>query len=117
MIVLDDESFFLNLYKDIFSGKDINARYYLSEGKLEEKESAETLASTDLIIFDYKLKGKTIVSLNLLEFVRVDLGFKGTILVCSTLEHFGFDQENIDKFADGKIEKSELTWEKIQSFL
>ena len=116
-IVLDDEQFFLNIYKDIFSDKAIKARYYQSEGEFEEKESEKSIASTDLIIFDYKLKGKTIVSLNLLEYVREELGFKGIILVCSTLDHFGYDQDNIHKFADGMLEKSELSWDKIQSFL
>ena len=116
-IILDDEPFFLDLYKDLFAGKEINARYYLSEAELEENETPQTLKSTDLVIFDYKLKGKTIVSLNLLEYVRNELGFKGTLLVCSTLEHFAFDQEYIDKFADGKLEKSDLSWEKIQHFL
>lgn len=117
VIVLDDEPFFIDLYKEIFHDKEVKARYYLSESDLEEKESIQTIASTDLIIFDYKLKGKTIVSLNLLDYVRNDLKFNGVLLVCSTLDHFAFDQDNIDKFANGKLEKSNLNWESIKSFL
>lgn len=118
LIAVDDQKFYLDEIGFELEGKNIEYRPFEGPSAFEEEALEDDINRAALILMDYDFGTSTVIQRDLVGYIRDTYpNFSGKIVLLSLIGDLVRNDEAIVKNFDGIINKKDLAWDQIASYL
>lgn len=118
LIAIDDQRFYLDEIAYEIEGKNVDYIAFEGPSAFEEDAQEHDINRASLIFVDYDFQNCTAIDRDVVGYIKETFpAFKGNIVLLSLLNDFLEDNSAIKAKFDGVINKSDLSWDTINTYL
>lgn len=116
VLAIDDDTFYLEETR-FEVAPHAEVKLFQGPNDFEENVSEADIDRASIIIVDYDYGSGTAVKSDVAGYLRHNLGYRGKLVLCSLLEHFGEYDMKVRKEYDFVLHKRDLCWKRLFELL